>query len=190
MMWCGTVLSENYYYFFLNFLTLICESPNTCTVTVSCREGICTLQRRLQPLPHHGCRLPHAAPQNGRPAGGGHCEAQERNWPQWRLPAPIVPTQREAGEGGQAELGGGQTKDQMKAGEAKNPPIMPFKDWPHPLTKPAPIWQTDIHAFIFVHNYPSCSHTHTPTYTHTHTVSHTDNPKVLVSLLLLCQVTS
>lgn len=131
MMWCGTALSENSFFFKKKevFFLFFCESPNTSyrTVTVFCREGLCTLQRRLQPLPHHGCRLPHAAPQNGRPAGGGHCEAQERNWPQRRLSAPIVPTQWEAGEGGQAERGGGQTKDQMKAGEVKNPPYHAFQ---------------------------------------------------------------
>ncbi|XP_069016233.1 dual specificity protein phosphatase 3 isoform X1 [Embiotoca jacksoni] len=80
-------------------------------------KGVRPLQRGLQPLPYHGRRLPHAAPQNGRPAGGGHRAAQAGDRTQRRLPSPTVPTQREAGEGRQAERGGGQTKDQMRAAE-------------------------------------------------------------------------
>lgn len=97
---------------------VILNNPSMCdcSAPVPGREGLRALQRRLQPLAHHGRGLPHAAPQNGRPAGGGHREAQEGNRPQRRLPAPTVPTQRETGEGGQAERGGGQTKDQMRAG--------------------------------------------------------------------------
>uniref|UniRef100_A0AAQ6A029 Dual specificity phosphatase 3a n=1 Tax=Amphiprion ocellaris TaxID=80972 RepID=A0AAQ6A029_AMPOC len=95
-------------------------------------KGVRSLQRRLQPLPHHGRRLPHAAPQDGRPAGGRHGEAQEGDRAERRLPPPAVPAERETGKGGQAERRGGQTKDQMRAEGGRkrlsdpSPPIMPF----------------------------------------------------------------
>lgn len=177
------------------------------------REGLRALQRRLQPLAHHGRRLPHAAPQNGRPSGRGHREAQERNRPQRRLPAPTVPTEREAGEGGQADRGGGQTKDQMRGGvgrrrrrwggepkegrgeRGKKSQCFRRLKTPPP-TKPAPTPQTNINAFIFVRNDPCCSHTfsrthncaHTHTLVHTLALAHTRRPTVVDvgQLLLLC----
>ncbi|XP_061519908.1 uncharacterized protein dusp3a isoform X1 [Phycodurus eques] len=76
-------------------------------------KGVRALQGRLQPLAHHGGGLPHAAPQNGRPAGSSHRAAKEGDRPQRRLPAPAVPTQRETGPRGTAERRGGQTKGQM-----------------------------------------------------------------------------
>ncbi|XP_055767791.1 dual specificity protein phosphatase 3-like isoform X2 [Salvelinus fontinalis] len=45
-------------------------------------KGVRPLPRGLQPLAHHCHRLPHAAPQTGRPGGGCHGEAEERDRPQ------------------------------------------------------------------------------------------------------------
>ncbi len=67
------------------------------------RKGVCSLPWGLQPFAHYRHRLPHAPSQDGCTSCNGYSKTQERDRPEWWIPAPAVPTQRKTGEGGQVE---------------------------------------------------------------------------------------
>lgn len=69
----------------------------------SSRKGVRSLPWGLQPFAHYRHRLPHAPSQDGCTSCNGYSKTQERDRPEWWIPAPAVPTQRKAGEGGQVE---------------------------------------------------------------------------------------
>lgn len=86
------------------------EPAGTCSRPTHLRRpGAGALSRRVQPVPHPGHRLPHAAPEHGREVCPERRAAAPRDRPQRRLPGAAVPAGPQAAAGGEAEALGHAT---------------------------------------------------------------------------------